>query len=143
MAIDSEGRNDITLSSINDQDEGLFVCTKINKYCSPLLLDTGTSVRILSHNLAKKLEPHIHLQIVPVKLNLVMATGEKRPFLGQCELELKLGTKTIVHEFLVADISQNGIIGLDFMTKHVIDISLKGNYLDIQGEKVQCFIFQN
>ncbi|KAL3862817.1 hypothetical protein ACJMK2_008763 [Sinanodonta woodiana] len=116
-----EGPTDIMVSNVNDSNHGFFVCAKIQNYKVPLLVDTGASVTIISHKFKEKLSSMEKLHIKPVKLNLVTATGDRRPFLGKCWVDLSLGNQMLRHEVLIANIEQNGILGLDFMTRHAIE----------------------
>ena len=72
-------------------------------------------------------------------LHLVTATGESSPFLGKAELEIMLGSQKMLHYVLFADVRNNGIIGMDFLTKHHCDMFLSRNHLLLNGEKIVCF----
>ena len=43
------------------------------------------------------------------------------------------------HEFLLADIKDDGILGMDFLTKHKYDVLLSREYLLLNREKIPCF----
>ncbi|XP_069106987.1 uncharacterized protein [Argopecten irradians] len=105
--------------------------------------DTGANVSILSQSFIESFSSKEKVEISPIKLNLVTATGERKPFLGKCKLNIELGDMELEQEFLIADIKQNGIIGLDFMAAHSVDILLNKNCLTIKGKHVQCFRFQD
>ena len=76
---------------------------------------------------------------MPVNLHLVTATGESSPFLGKAEVEIMLGSQRLSHNVLFADVKNDGIIGMDFLTKHRCDMFLSRNHLLLNGEKIPCF----
>ena len=77
--------------------------------------------------------------LTPVSLHLVTATGESSPFIGKAEVEITLGNQKLLHDFLFADVKNDGIIGMDFLTKHHCDMFLSKNHLLLNGEKIACF----
>ncbi|KAK3090501.1 hypothetical protein FSP39_012342 [Pinctada imbricata] len=81
-------------------------------------------------------------KIKPKGLNLVSASGDKIPFEGECELAMKIGSHNIVHNVLVGQIKYDGLLGLDFMTKHSCDILVGKMCLRIKGENVPCLRYQ-
>ena len=46
------------------------------------------------------------------------------PFLGKAEIEIKLGSQKVLHDVLFADVKNDGILGMDFLTKHHCDMFL-------------------
>lgn len=137
-----ERPNEIVIS-INDDNNGLFVPITIGNVQVPLLVDTGATVTILSKEYLRKLDPFQELVIEPILLNMVTATGDKRPFYGKCCLDIVLGSQKLTHQFLIADIKQNGILGLDFITKHYVNILPSKNCLTVKGENVQCIRYKD
>jgi len=71
----------------------------------------------------------------------VTATGEKTPFLGKCNLTINVGSHRLEQEILMANIKQNGILELDFLRKHFVDITLNKNCLNVGGQEIQCVRF--
>jgi hypothetical protein len=43
------------------------------------------------------------------------------------------------HEFLLTDIRDDGILGMDFLTKHKCDVLLSREYVLLNREKIPCF----
>jgi hypothetical protein len=50
-----------------------------------------------------------------VNVHLVTATGETSPFIGQINVQISLGKKFYQHNVFIADISNEGILGMDFL----------------------------
>ncbi|KAK3598269.1 hypothetical protein CHS0354_022586 [Potamilus streckersoni] len=71
---------------------------------------------------------------------LLTVIGESQPFDGKAEVEIMLGTHTFTHEVLLADIQQDGILGIDFLRKHQCDPIISKAYLNVKGEKVPCYM---
>ena len=105
-----------------------------------MLVDSGANISILSKktidNLPYSSRPKIH----PVQTSLITVTGESSPFEGKIEVDVLLGRQKIVHEFLIADIKQDGILGIDFLMMNSCDIFLSKGYMNVHGEKVPCFL---
>ncbi|CAG2195664.1 unnamed protein product [Mytilus edulis] len=120
-------------------NEGLFVRAKINDKCLAFLVDTGANVTILSKKFIDEINPSLLPKMNPVNINLITATGDSAPFIGQVDVEICLGNYIYHHNVLVADISNEGIIGMDFLVTHDCDVLLSQNKLKIKGEIIQCY----
>ncbi|VDI74064.1 Hypothetical predicted protein [Mytilus galloprovincialis] len=117
----------------------LFVRAKINDKCLAFLVDTGANVTILSKKFIDEINPSLLPKMNPVNINLITATGDSAPFIGQIDVEICLGNYIYHHNVLVADISNEGIIGMDFLVTHDCDVLLSQNKLKIKGEIIQCY----
>ena len=120
-------------------NEGLFVKADIGGKCLAFLIDTGANVTILSKNFVENAEPSLMSKMSPVNINLVTATGESSPFVGEIKIEILLGTHKYQHNVLIADIHSEGILGMDFLVAHGCDLLLSKNILKVKGEIIQCF----
>ena len=67
------------------------------------------------------------------------ATGESAPFLGKAVVGITLGSQKLLHDILFADVKNDGILAMDFLTKHRCDMFLSKNHLLLNGEKIACF----
>ena len=83
--------------------------------------------------------PETRPSLMPVNLHLVTATGESSPFLGKAEVEITLGSQRLSHNVLFADVKNDGIIGMDFLTKHRCDMFLSRNHLLLNDKKDSLF----
>lgn len=111
---------------------------KVHDKFVDMLIDTGSNLTILQKKLFdgwSTFDPKIE----PVNLKMITATGEISPFLGKVKVNLSLGRNTTEHEVLLADIQNEGIIGLDLMNQMHCDVLLSKNCLKIGGEIVPCF----
>ena len=96
-------------------EKGYFVSTKIGKLPVTFLVDTGSNVSILRKGLLEEFSPQAGLSVQPKNINLVTVTGEVTPFHGKKVLEVEIGSQKIFHQMLIADIENDGILGMDFL----------------------------
>ena len=85
------------------------------------------------------MNPSLAHKIALVNINLITATGESSPFIGQIDVEICLGNHSYHHNVLVADISNEAILGMDFLVSNNCDVLLSQNKLSVKGEIIQCF----
>ncbi|CAG2195151.1 unnamed protein product [Mytilus edulis] len=105
----------------------------------PMLIDTGANITILSKQIFDDWNPSCKPEIEPVKMNMLTATGEKSPFHGKVKLNIQIGRCSYEHEFLLAEIRDNGILGMDFLTKNKCDLMLGKGYMMLYKERIPCF----
>ena len=105
-----------------------------------MLVDTGSNVTIIKKGLLDTWPDSQIPEIRPVNMGLVTATGEISPFLGKIDVNLTLGSQTFNHDVLLADIQNDGIIGIDFLNKCKCDIMVSKKCLKLNGEKIHCFM---
>ncbi|CAG2248426.1 unnamed protein product [Mytilus edulis] len=105
----------------------------------PMLIDTGANITILSKQIFDDWNPSCKPEIEPVKMNMLTATGEKSPFHGKVKLNIQIGRCSYEHEFLLAEIKDNGILGMDFLTKNKCDLMLGKGYMMLYKERIPCF----
>ena len=93
----------------------------------------------LASCLLERWPPETCPTLMLVNLHLVTATGESSPFQGKAEVEITLGSQRLSHNVLFGDVKNDGIIGMDFLTKHRCDMFLSRKHLLLNGEKIPCF----
>jgi hypothetical protein len=62
------------------------------------------------------------------------STGETSPFIGQINVQISLGKNFYQHNVFIADISNEGILGMDFLAANNCDVHLSENRLCFKGE---------
>lgn len=98
--------------------EGLFLDLKIEKESAKLLVDTGANHSILTMHLFNKLKLSENQIQTLRNVNIITATGESFPCLGQIVLPVVVDKQQILQNFWVADIQDEGILGLDFLSEN-------------------------
>lgn len=99
---------------------GLFVGANIQGTPMTMLIDTGANVTIVSENSFKCIEPSLRPQTTPVYSKLITATEAAIPFIGQTQVEIQIDNNRFFHDVLTADIQNDVILGIDFLTKRVM-----------------------
>lgn len=94
---------------------------------------------ILRTDIFESLDPSFRPPLQPVRMNLLTATGEASEFIGKVDLKLKLGEHCFEHEFFVAEIKDQTILGMDFFMKHKVDLLFSKCSLKIKGDFIPCF----
>ncbi|XP_063215566.1 retrovirus-related Pol polyprotein from transposon 412 isoform X1 [Bacillus rossius redtenbacheri] len=100
-----------------------------------LTVDTGASVSIIRSDLVSRDK----LKRTPIPYRLKTATGDTAPVHGWLESEVRIGTWTLPQKFLVADITDEVILGVDIMNQYGFVIDMEGQVLRIKGEEVALF----
>ena len=109
-------------------EEGYFVPARVGNMPLTFLVDTGSNATILRHGLLDNW-PQEHLpSLKPVNIQLVTATGDCSPFHGKAEVEISLGNQKLKQQFLFADIENDGILGIDFLSKNGCDVLLSKDH---------------
>lgn len=91
-------------------EDGYFVTGFIHGKPLAFLVDTGSCCTILSKAVFQRWPPETRPTLTPVNLHLVTATGESSPFLGKAKIEITLGSQKLLHDVLLADIKNDGIM---------------------------------
>ena len=71
---------------------------------------------------------------------LLTITGESKPFLRKAVVKISLGKCTFQYEVLFADITQDGILGIDFMMKNKCDLIINKSCLKVKREEIPCYM---
>ena len=120
-------------------EEGYFICAKIENLPVTLLIDTGSNVSILNGSILEQLPQKMCQTVQPTKPKLLTVIGEITPSLGKTILNIEIGFQKLQQKVLFADIENEGILGMDFLTAHQCDLMLTQNYIKIKKEKIRCF----
>ena len=78
--------------------------------------------------------------LTPVNTMLLTVTGESKPFKGKAVVQIRLGNCTFQHEVLFADITQDGILGIDFLMKNKCDLIISKSCLKVKGQEIPCYM---
>ena len=100
-----------------------------------MLVDTGSAVTLVHYRVLQKAKRDFKLGLVSEPV--VSANGQPLDIKGKCELEIFLGGVTVVHPVLVAaDVTQDCLLGIDFLGKHNCTIDFNGKTIKIDKEVV-------
>ena len=81
----------------------------------------------------------------PDYTSLITTTEESARFCGQSKVTLCIGSNVYDHNLVVANITNDGILGLDFLEKHSCAVNLSERTLSIEsnGEIIPCHKLAN
>jgi len=103
-----------------------------------MFVDTGSCVTLLStHFVNTKLSSsNVRLSITPISSVLTAVNGSVVPVVGESTVELVTGNLTVRHRVIVADITPDVLIGIDFLRSHGCQIDFGRNVLSAGGRDV-------
>ena len=105
-----------------------------------MLVDTGASISAVSTSIWRIIRSLCSRHtLLPTRTEVRTVSGEQATVRGQVALEVKLGGQFYVHQFVVMDISEDIILGMDFLLKHQVDIDWRRGILSLRGEEVQSY----
>lgn len=109
-----------------------MVVGKINNEEVKLTVDTGANATIIRHGLLTG------CKVLPASksFRLQTASGALIPVRGEAWIKLQIGTAEFNHKVLVAEITDDCILGIDFMASHGLIVNIKKRYLGIGQETV-------
>ena len=133
--------NTIVVRTVNNIDEGLFVKGKIDEVPVSLLIDSGAAVTIIGPQVFERMHPSKKGMLRPTKWRVKAVNGESLPVRGQIELQLTTNNHKLPLTALLADIHEDGILGMDFLREAIIDC--KERSLSLQDKHVPLFTKEN
>ena len=139
---DSEGRESVKemsrpkvkISNFNC-GYGLSVIGRVEQKAVNFLIDTGSAVTLLSYRIFHHLDiDQSGLKEVP--FDICLADGTDLGVRGQVQLDITLGPLKVEHTIIIANITQEAILGMDFMTEQECQLDLHNSMLRVQGIEV-------
>lgn len=122
----------------NDTQNGLYIPIKIFNIEAEALLDTGSSISVLSPKLFERIPDSIKPMISPSDRSLRMANGDTTLPRGNAIFELSINDTNLRHKMTIADIEVPVIIGYDFLYEHDCSINIKDNCLRFGQDNIKC-----
>ena len=110
--------------SNNSKCDGLYVKVSIHDKEYRFLVDTGASDSYISRQVFENIPENQRPVLQEPNKNAKLADNSPLPLHGIVTLELKIGPTCGFSKLLVADISNDGIIGLDNLCKMEAKIDL-------------------
>eukprot|EP00731_Ephydatia_muelleri_P037376 Em0453g3a len=115
----------------------LSVDGRLGKLVVKILIDTGSAVTLVRDDVWKKVQQSPKTIKAPVH-SVVAANGEKLELVGQGEVSITIGGVTRRHMVLVTKhLTQECILGVDFLIKHACVVDLRQHTFVIDGKIVQ------
>ena len=111
------------------------------KGLSQLLIDSGSSVTVLSKELFDSIPQEYRPELntdYPGGIVLESANGGVIKTYGQATITFTIGQQPVEHTVFVSEIKDQGLLGDDFIDKHVSNIDVKKSALLINGKWIPC-----
>ena len=109
-----------------------YVSVVVNGLPTNLLVDTGATVSLLSKAVFDTMGKTDDT-IMQVKGDVLSTNGSPLQVLGKTSVELKLTDKSWVQDVIIADLTVDGILGMDFLVKHRCIINFYTGLVSIPG----------
>lgn len=101
-----------------EMEAGAYIDVIINEKNAKFLVDTGATITLVSHRLFYNLDLDKRPELNVVHHAITSANGTDMTVAGKGKFEFKIGTDNYTAEAVIADLTIDGIIGLDFMKKN-------------------------
>jgi predicted aspartyl protease len=109
----------------------LYIPGKIGEKSVNWFVDTGCSITILSHRAWERIPREKRPKLFPFENSLKSADDSDIKSYGETWLDISIGDQEMQHNVVVADVHNEGLIGIDFMKKSKMVI-------DVFNEKIFC-----
>ena len=118
----------------NASDSGWYVSGKFQDQKLEWLVDTGSTPTLIAMRCYEHLPDGQRPPLRPYNKNCVSADNSPVKVYGQVEFSITVGTKTVNHNVLVGEITNEGILGVDFMIAHGLVLDFAANSILCDGK---------
>ena len=126
-----KGMHSRVVCSVNEA--GAYITAKLHGMDTYLLVDTGATVSLLSKTCYENIQGEENYELKSVDKEVLSANSSVIEIYGKTSVKFSLNETSLQHDMIIADISVDGILGLDFLTKHKAIINLRNHQIDISG----------
>ena len=107
------------------------------------LIDTGAARSILSFKIYNSLPASAKFSLSSANSAIALADGQQAKTHGLGHVVVRLGTKDFEMHVIVAEVEDEGILGMDFLSQVNSHIDIVKNQVSINGEVFDCCDFKN
>ena len=107
-------------------DAGTYLKTMVQGKHAKMLVDTGSTVTIVSENFVSMLDKKARPNICNTGQPLFSAAGTPLKVKGKASVQFQIGTRKIDQMAIIADIAGDGILGLDLLKANKFLLDLDG-----------------
>lgn len=115
-------------------ESGMFVKAKVTGLEVNLLVDTGATVTLISRKLYERMKDPVKTQM---NRDIYSAGGEKLNIFGKTVVDVEIGKWLASSVAVIADISIDGILGLDFQKSQYCVIDVGRGIMKMKGFDIQ------
>lgn len=109
------------VNRLNNIEQGLYLDGVIEGIPANLLVDSGASVTVISPRIFETVQAQSEKRLEPSKWQVKAASGALVAVRGQTSLQFRAGQHEWTLSALVADIEDDGILGMDFLREAIIN----------------------
>ena len=121
-------------------DNGLYVTAFMKTVPVQFLVDSGSTLTLISYNLFMKMCTDKELKLQKSDCQIKDANGKNLKTYGTAQMKILFCDKIFEHNVLICDILPEGILGQDFLLKYVLKIDYKKLCLCLETMKIPCWI---
>ena len=118
----------------------LFVPGKVAGKSLSFLVDTGCTHNLLSRTVFDRLPAQTRQQMVYGETVAAMADGNGLHIYGSIGLTGRLRNVPFEARFLVCRVSNNAILGMEFLSRHDCSVACDKGRLVMGGQPIQCMV---
>ena len=127
-------KNVLKTGILQTTSDSITVTGMVEGVTCQMVVDTGSNKTIVRPDMVKMVERET--KIVPCAETLRTVTGDVAPVQGRRELTFQIGSHAAVHDVWVAEITDQCILGLDFLAANDYHINIGGTYLTIGNGEI-------
>lgn len=124
----------------NEWNNGFYTSCKIGDVKVDLLVDSGSSCTLLSNKIYQSLDSASKDTLCHENIAMKDVKGSNINVQGTANVVFKLGNFEYRHPVIVCDILPDGILGQDFMLKHVKSVDYENYMLHTANDQINCWI---
>lgn len=128
----------INLKAMGQQTMGYYLPGTIGPTKVLCLVDSGCSITVLSKKVFDTLPKTLKATLEEKRGLATVADGSSTSTYGRVTLKGKLRHFSYQHQFLVADVQEDVLIGLDFLQHYQASLCFKNAELSIGGSRLSC-----
>ena len=118
-------------------DIGFSVQMEVQGQPVKFTIDVGAKITLLSSKMYQQLGKDCRPHLEPVTYKLSMADGNSTlEVQGQGQSMIKCGDTKMKHTLVVANIIGYGLLGMDFLSRHISEINVKEKLIIIGKDKI-------
>ena len=121
-------------------EHGIYLMGCINQQAIPMLVDTGATCSIMSSKVYDTVPPDHRPQLQNRKCGIRSVSGETIRCRGVTTFDIRFGDTCLPIEFHVADVQDNVLLGMSFLTGFGAKLNLDEGSLEISGKSIPCLI---
>ena len=105
------------------------------------MIDTGRAVTIISSAVFIEISSYVYYKLCPTDPNFKIEVADKGPLKieGAVDIHFKVRNTSFPWDMYVAEIQENGLIGLDFLYEHVYALGAKSG-LRLNRKRYPCIL---